>query len=102
MKFTLGKPKDNIVTLARALGYIPLKVFGEEFDLVRPLSGRGYPRFHLYVGKDKIKNELLFNLHLDQKKPSYKGSSAHSGEYEGELIENEAGRIKKIIENLRK
>ena len=34
-------------------------------------------------------NYFEVSLHLDQKKPIYIGSPAHSGEYEGELVENE-------------
>ena len=49
----------------------------------------------------KIENEnLIFNLHLDQKRPIYKGVTAHSGEYEGEVVEEEAERFKKILEKL--
>lgn len=56
------------------------------------ISGRDYPRFHAYVkmqGKD-----LVVNLHLDQKKPSYQGSHRHSAEYDTELVVQEAERIK--------
>lgn len=98
MRFIIKNPKDNTLNLARKLGYMPRGVLGEELIFVRPLLGRDYPRFHLYIKKDKEKNILLFSLHLDQKKPSYKGSRAHSGEYEGGLVEKEAERIKKIIE----
>ncbi len=75
----------------------------EEFIFTRP--PKGYPRFHIYLKIDdstdspqEIKN-LIFNLHLDQKKPIYKGTTAHSGEYEGELVEKETERIKQILQN---
>lgn len=51
-----------------------------------------YPRFHVY-----IKNEgeaIIFDLHLDQKRPIYAGVTAHSGEYDGEVVEREAERIR--------
>ena len=41
----------------------------------------------------------MFNLHLDQKKPTYEGHVAHSGEYDGELVEEEAERIRRILEH---
>ncbi len=67
-----------------------------EFVFVRP--PRDYPRFHLFL---KVEDEkLIFNLHLDQKRPIYKGTPAHSGEYEGETVEKEAGRIKVMLNNL--
>jgi len=74
---------------------------GEEFGCVKYFgSGGEYPRFHLFIKKDED-GDFLFSLHLDQKKSSYKGSSAHSGEYEGELVEREKERIIKIIEELK-
>jgi len=57
-----------------------------------------YPRFHIYIEKE-AKNEIWLNLHLDQKRPSYKGCPAHSANYQGEVLKKEAERIRKIIEN---
>lgn len=52
-----------------------------------------YPRFHLYLeGDDEI---VSFNLHLDQKKPSYKGTNMHGGEYDGPRVEKEMDRIRR-------
>lgn len=56
-----------------------------------------YPHFHLYLQEEG--ENVILNLHLDQKKPSYEGASRHSGEYEGELVEKEMERIKNIISN---
>ena len=58
--------------------------------------GRFYPRFHAYL--EIGSGETKINLHLDAKKPSYEGTTAHSGEYEGLLVEQEAERFKKISE----
>ena len=44
---------------------------------------------------------MIFNLHLDQKKPTYEWHIAHSGEYDGELVEKEIERIKKILGSVR-
>jgi len=64
-----------------------------ELNYIRPMAGRsGYPRFHLYLKKDG--ETWVFNLHLDQKKPVYQGTSAHSGEYDGDVVEKEAERIR--------
>ena len=97
MKFVCKKPKENIVNLARILGYRILKGTDSEFNFVRPLTGN-YPRFHLYL-KDNG-GILNFSLHLDQKKPSYQGQTRHSGEYGGELVEAEKQRIEKILLSL--
>ncbi|MBI4160099.1 hypothetical protein HY504_02950 [Candidatus Wolfebacteria bacterium] len=87
------KTSENIRGVGRMLGYVFLGERDGEANFTRP--GRGYPRFHLYARKRH--NELVFNLHLDQKKPSYAGTEAHSGEYNGELIERETARIKSIL-----
>ncbi|MEK7680685.1 MAG: hypothetical protein AAB348_01390 [Patescibacteria group bacterium] len=57
----------------------------------RRLSRLFYPRFHVYI-KDEGES-VIFNLHLDQKRPIYEGVTAHSGEYDGEVVEREAERI---------
>jgi hypothetical protein len=57
----------------------------------RKLGGGLYPRFHVYL--KEFENYFEVSLHLDQKKASYEGQTAHSGEYDGELVVNEARRI---------
>ena len=55
-------------------------------------AGTGqFPRFHAYV--EQGKDTVMVNLHLDAKAPSYEGTSAHAGEYDGPLIETEIARI---------
>lgn len=69
-----------------------------EYSFVRPRMG--FPRFHIYA--QMTGGDLQLNLHLDQKKPVYHGSTAHSGDYDGAAVEGEAARIKKMIdENIR-
>ena len=54
-----------------------------------------YPRYHVYI---KIEGDIvIFDLHLDQKRPIYEGVTAHSGEYDGEVVEREAARIAKFL-----
>ncbi len=97
MKFFLKGPlRENIYTLARKIGYHFQGEDKERGELIFTRPPRGYPRFHLYL---KIENEnLFFDLHLDQKRPIYKGAPAHAGEYDSEVVEKEAGRIKEILE----
>lgn len=91
MKFAIKNTGENTTNLMRKIGYL----FQKENQFVRPLGRNGYPRFHLYIEENN--DELIFNLHLDQKKPIYKGSPAHAGEYEGKVVETEAQRIKQIL-----
>jgi len=58
-----------------------------------------YPRFHVYI--DKNENNFQVNLHLDQKQASYHGTSAHSGEYDGEKVEEEGKRIQSYIATMK-
>ena len=94
MKFILKGPfRENVYSLMKKVGYHFQNKNEEELIFVRP--PKGYPRFHLYL---KIDNKnLIFNLHLDQKKPSYKGAPAHAAEYESSPVEREAERIKQKL-----
>ena len=96
MEFVIKNPKENILSLARRFGYRPAgDTPEEELVFVRSFNGRDYPRFHLYVRKGE-EETFIFNLHLDQKRPSYARTPAHGGEYEGETVEKEVERIKRI------
>jgi len=64
----------------------------EGISYVRRLRGYQFPRFHIYLEKEYI------NLHLDQKASCYQGVSAHSGEYETEVVKEEGKRIQGFIE----
>lgn len=54
-----------------------------------------FPRFHLYV-EDGGEN-WNFNLHLDQRAPIYAGVKAHSGDYDGHVVEQELSRINEAL-----
>jgi len=98
MDFTINNINKNIVNVARLIGYLIIDTKeNNEYNLVRKLTFNNYPRFHLYIKQRGA--SLLINLHLDQKKPSYKGSHAHSGEYFGPSLDEEADRIKNILES---
>jgi len=138
MKFKLKKSfRENIYNLMRKIGYHFLGKNEEKKEIVFVRPPRGYPRFHLFLkieGEEsklssspfadaQEKGNLVFNLHLDQKRPIYphtkrgqgavgtkinkvnprygvgvyKGAPAHAGEYEGEVVEKEAKRIKEIL-----
>ena len=92
-KITTNKSINDIM---RQIGYMPAYFQkAGEISVVRLLSKNDYPRFHLYIKQSG--QDFSFNLHLDQKKPSYSGSHAHSGEYDGDVIEGEADRIKSLL-----
>ena len=99
MRFVVLKPKENILNLVRRIGYRPIgNKYEGELNCVRPVQAGDYPRFHLYIKQGQ--NAFIFNLHLDQKKPSYGTVAAHSGEYEGLVIEAETHRIRKALDVL--
>jgi len=97
--FIIKNLKENIVSIARRIGYLNLDTMSSnEFSMVRKLTGNNYPRFHIYVKQQG--DHFNFNLHLDQKQPSYKGTHAHNGEYEGPVIENEVDRICELLKQV--
>jgi hypothetical protein len=95
MKFEIHNFTDNVTDFMRSAGYhydgSDQKT--KEMRFYKTLSSNLYPRFHIYGFWDKTAQKLLFNLHLDQKAPVYQGASAHSGDYEGPVVEKEAARI---------
>ncbi len=82
--------------LMRQAGYIYIenKHTGQG-SFVRALARLGYPRFHIYLKEEK--DNLIFNVHFDQKRPSYSGVSAHSGEYDSEVVKQEIERLKTLL-----
>ena len=98
MQFTIKKLNKSISYIMRQTGYLPAYFQNEgEFSVVKKLTRNDYPRFHLYIIQTGA--DFIFKLHLDQKKPSYEKSGAHghSGEYEGDVVETEAERIKSLL-----
>lgn len=93
---SLGDSPENFL---RRAGYalLPEREDGE-ISFARRFSRDFYPRFHIYfkVFKRETGDLVVFNLHLDQKKPGYVGFSRHNAEYDGELVEREADRIKSL------
>lgn len=69
-----------------------------QISFVHRLGRYHYPRFHLYIERE-WPDKIIYTLHLDQKRPSYEGARTHSADYEGEILEKEAERIKKKISN---
>ena len=89
-------PVSNPLAVLRKAGYSHFidPNTNEESYILR-LSADYYPRMHLYV-EDEHAN-WSFNLHIDQKKASYSGTSKHAGEYDGPTVEREMERISKWI-----
>jgi len=94
--FILKNLQKSVVAVSREIGYLIIDSNQNQYNMVRKLTGQNYPRFHVYLKVQGL--DFNFSLHLDQKKPSYEGSHAHSGEYFGPLVEGEADRIKQTLQ----
>ncbi len=93
MQIRLENIKSNPASFMRSCGYSLERAEGNELSFMRRIAGGGdYPRLHAYTHMEE--DIFVINLHLDQKKPSYDGSSAHSGEYDSDIVVDEAERIK--------
>jgi len=102
MKFIIKNTNgENLINLMRNVGYYFLGEKGSDLSFVRPLERKrsGYPRFHIYLKPDEKNKEIIFNLHLDQKRPVYRTTHDHAAEYEGKIVETETERIKQILQN---
>ena len=66
-------------------------------SFVKRLSSDYYPRFHIYINKQT--DEMIeFNVHLDQRRGVHAGATAHAGEYDSEVVVNEANRLQVLFE----
>jgi len=96
MKIKIPLVSIDTDKLIKRCGYAELRTKTGEISHVRRLRGYQYPRFHVYIQNG------YFNLHLDQKAPSYQGSSAHAGEYDSDIVNQEGERIKKTMSEYKK
>ncbi|MBI4135347.1 hypothetical protein HY477_01270 [Candidatus Uhrbacteria bacterium] len=100
LRFTKDQIGGDAVTFIRRCGY------GEYYDrrmrktsyMKRARMTDMFPRYHVYI--EERGDEVVFDLHLDQKRPSYVGSSMHSGEYTGSAVEREAARIYEVAKGV--
>lgn len=90
---------ENTLTLLRKCGYHYTGDYKGEPGFARRTGRSEFPKFHIYINKD-THEELVLNLHFDAKRPSYSGTSMHAGEYDTEIIREEAARIQGIIMSL--
>jgi hypothetical protein len=94
-----NKLNTNIRNAMRSCGYFEnYDRQSQQTSYIRNLGRDFYPRFHIYV---ETKGDLfLINLHIDQKKTSYEGQNAHSGEYDTEVVTKEGQRINQIFSKM--
>lgn len=100
MRIFIPQPfPDHPVTLIKRAGYAEHRDrHASEPSYTHRLGPEFYPRFHIYI--EEREDGASFNLHLDQKRPSYGGGThAHAGEYEGPTVEREAARLREFIAN---
>ncbi len=93
--------KTNLRETLRRCGYFGIldRLSGQISYIKRLSRSEYYPRWHLYLQEnDRVYN---FHLHLDQKRASYQGCHAHSGEYDDPLVAAEIERIKKVISSIK-
>ena len=93
--FIPGPLADTARNFIRRAGYGEHRGFEDQLSYTRRLQGTPYPHFHAYV--EDRDGGMQINLHLDQKQASYEGTRAHTGEYEGPIIEREMIRIKSVV-----
>lgn len=98
MKLVVNKsqlPHNPEQFLRRAgYGFIHDRRSGHD-SFVRRLTRDHYPRLHMYVGQED--EVIVFNLHLDQKRPSYGGSHAHNAEYDSPVVKSEIDRLRGLL-----
>lgn len=95
MNIKLPPVAENIRVFMQRLGYNQHRDFhATEPSFTLRLTGARFPRFHGYV--EEATDEWVLRLHLDMQESKAYGSR-HGGEYEGELLEREAARIRGAV-----
>jgi hypothetical protein len=95
MRIKIEKFRENPATFFRRAGYVFLRREDDEMNFTRELAKSGYPRFHIFAHAEH--EDLIMNIHLDQKKETYGSGTRHHGEYEGsDILKEEVERIKKL------
>ena len=89
--FFTGPFTENARRMIRSLGYGEIVNRSGVVSYTRRLAGAPFPRFHVYI--DQTDTGFRVNMHLDQKAACYDDHTAHSGEYEGDIVAQEAVRI---------
>lgn len=95
MQLKIENFKQNPAVFMRSCGYAFDRSENNELSFAKRVSNGDFPRYHTYIYLDQ--DALVINLHVDQKKPSYTGSHAHAGEYDGPLVEKEIERLRSIF-----
>lgn len=86
---------DRAVQFMRRAGYGFQKEGRGEVAFIRRVGSSDFPRYHAYVTEQP--GAIQVNLHVDQKAPTYGDGRAHSGEYDGPLIAEEAARLQGLV-----
>ena len=91
----IPKTAENTRVLMQRLGYNEHKYKESiEPNYTRRLAASRYPRLHAYI--EEKSDGILLKLHLDMQESKAYGRK-HGGVYEHELLDREAGRIKKYV-----
>jgi len=94
-----GPLPDHGRNILRRFGYGELRKWDGTISYAKRVSSANFPRYHAYI-EDKPEG-LQINLHVDQKEATHEGVHAHSGEYDGPLVEAEMQYFAKAIEFLK-
>ena len=96
MRIKIDNFRENTASFFRRIGYVFVRRENDEMSFVKTLARSGYPRFHIFAHMEQ--DDLIINIHLDQKKETYGSGTRHHGEYEnGGALKDEVERIKKLF-----
>jgi len=96
LKISNNKISEHPEQFLRRAGYgfIRDRQRGKE-SYVRRLGGGHYPRLHMYV--KQYTDNIVFDLHIDQKQTSYAGQHMHNAEYDGPVVKREISRLGSLL-----
>ncbi len=96
MRIKIDNFRENTASFFRRIGYVFVRRENDEMSFIKTLARSGYPRFHIFAHMER--DDLIINIHLDQKKETYGSGARHHGEYgDSEILNEEIKRIKSLI-----
>ena len=101
MEFIINIQQKSVMEMAKKIEYVIHSHHENNFSMARQVGSGAYPCFHLHITMiNGGETGYKFVLHLDRRKMSDDRDCAHHGEYRGEKIQKEMGRIKAAIDAL--
>ncbi|MBU1177688.1 hypothetical protein KJ903_00545 [Patescibacteria group bacterium] len=97
MEIAITNPRFNESYIMRRCSYKPWRdPRNGDSSFIRRLGRSYYPRFHVKTRRD-ANNVLIFDLHLDARRPMHRQGVRSYEDEESQVVQAEAARIQSLL-----